>query len=589
MSNTNSFDRMVLGLTNAERIELLRKIESSSDPEIQNIKMPEDKSSLNFEKDLNIRIKQEPFFLRIWLKIVALLSSASLDYVYNKYLLRIEAHTVGSIAPDLIDYKKQIFLPLFCEKIRELKSVALFFRSSISVYNENEGAFYAFLGSIAIPDLAQRLENESNPYQFPMDREVTSELRTSLIRRMDEVLQTIPPAQKSQMYNSIQALEWLNQFVRLPFERFFSKINESNVCKFSDCESEIEIFANVLCNGKNIPTEILEALFLFSFQSKQESEKGHNRKKSNKTESLNEDESVDPKISESLIHQNCENFVQKSIMQISTIKDFISNVPIRKLTVIAKNLFTWEPEFKIDAEDWFLKFKSHWKKIFDSQWERWLADKKKYQIRETLKKNFATEDFPVIENRPWAAGDGLEFSKEYTLGYLFAFYKKLYPAYNKILKIIMIEGQFSSQENQNEFTDAYNNLNHVEQSIIALNNQLSPKGSLGSAFAAAIEKSLRTIQGYSKIKSMLGTVEAEVINLTTQFINAGKSMSIILDGILTEQKTSRYDALTNLNSIQGDNNEKFKQQIKNTRSGLLEAIDMIKQVEIIGVKSIKEF
>ncbi len=566
MEDYTSFDRLVMGISNDERVNLLKKLESNSDPEKQNIEV----RSKNTDAPLDIteRYQKESFFVRLWLRLKSLFTSNGIDYLYNEYLVSNLAKDVEKNYPNLIDYKNGYLQNEFYNHLLELKNVADFFKTGISVYEENQGSFFVFLGSLFSPDLSETMEKEVSPYKYGLDREVTSELRASLIRKMEEILQSISQETRTKLYTSVRSIEWLKHFTHLPFERFLAKfvsiIPGTYSCPMDSVTLELATFSKILCNGKKIQTEVLEALYLFSEQSQQV------------IGNINPDETS--------VNQGGSDYLKRSIEQIALIKMFITNIPIDSITSIATNSSSYEVENMDGVEDWFVRYKNHWRKIFDQRWEDWLRDKRKHATNKKIKELFETETFPFIPNRPWKEiWGGIPFSKEYTLGFLFAFFKKIYPELNKVLKIIMVEGDFAMRENRIEFTDTYNKLNHIAQTIININEQLSPQGAYGISFNTVIKESLRTIQGQTKINNLLLTIEKEVVNLTTQFAQSCKVMQLIFTGILSTEKNSRYDTLVNITTIQENSNIQFRQKMKDTLASFGDALDLIKELETIDI------
>lgn len=572
MENSSMFDKLVSGITQNERLDLLRKLETVSDTTTQTIDSEiEDETSV--EEDLTVRLKNESIFFRIFLMIKSFFKSSNVEVLYNDHLVSNNAKIIEKNYPDILDYKHGFLLSTFYNKLLELKEVADFFKQGIFSYEENQGEFYVFLGSLIIPSLSERMEKEVDPYSLSYDKEISSELRASLLRKQEEVIQTILPNDKNRLYSAIQSLDWLKSFVKLPFDRiisrFISIVNGTYTCPIDSVSSELDNFAKVLTNGKRIYTEVLEALYLLS---KQDSEK---------TPQPADNKEID-------IKELAAQYVSKSMEKLSLLKMFINSVPIKSLAAISIHSSTWSNEHYDGVEDWFVKFKSQWRKNFDKKWESWMRDKRKYLTRQRIQVMLSTEEYPHIPNRPWKdIWGGINFSREYSLGFLHALFEKLYPEQNKIFKILMIEGDFAQRDNRVEFTDNYNNFNHLSQSILAFDDKLSFKGIYGSSFSNIIKESLRTIQGQAKIDSLMLTIEAEASAMIALYCESARIMGLIIAGVLAEARNSRYDTLTNIMSIQGKSNSSFRQQLSKTRTELLESIDIIKELETIEVTASK--
>lgn len=573
MDEKNSFDRLVSTLSHNERLELLKKLKADSD--LQNQTLSVDSSQTIDDTDLMIRYRSESFFLRLWLRLKSFFSSIDVETLYNEYLVADLALEIEKKFPDLIDYKHRIFCTTLYTKLQELKSAADFFKSSITIYEENQGAFYVFLGSLAMPDLSDRIDNEVSPYNLGLEREITTELRASLIRKLEEILNDIPQSDRANLYASVCGLEWLKYFCKLPFEktlkRFISLLPGTYTCPVDSAASDFASLAKVLCSGSVIKEEVIEALYLYSRQNPGKNE---------------QDDNSLPFASES--DESAVKFLEKSTKQIKLIKMFISSVPLLKLTAVANNSSIWHTEKTAGGEDWFVRYKAHWRKLFDQKWELWIYDKRKKETFDKIKAMLTCTDYPHIPNRPWRnIWDGIPFPLEHSIGFMFAFFQDIYPIYTKVLKTLLVEGEFSQRENRVEFTDTYNLLNHLSQSISLFNEKLSPKGMYGGSFAAVISESLRTIQGQSRIDTLMNSISSEARLLISQFADACRSVQLITGGILHETKDPRYDTLSNIASILGNQNMQFRQRLHDARSGMISALDIIKELESLEVLSAK--
>lgn len=573
MENDNIFDNLVTSISQGERIEILKHLQETSSSDAQCLISDAQRS--DEQVDLKEKLTQESFLTRLWLHIKALFSSNDIENVYNRYLLTDIAKSVEKDYPDLIDFKHNNLLTLFYTKLRELKGVAEFFKPMIIVYEENPCSFYILLSSLIIPEIHEQIDNEVSPYSLPFEREVTNELRTSLLRKMDEIIQKIPSEQKNKFYACIKAVEWLKSFTKLPFDRFLTRfvtlLTGSFTCPIDSASYDLGIVSKVLTNGVQLHTEVFEALYLLNQQNLIELKA--------KQEDFDEQQSDSETVNQSTA---IEQFMNKALDQVSLIKMFITTIPLKKITSIANNSSIWQAEKLDGVEDWFVKYKSYWKKIFDQKWSLWLKDRRKALVEIRVLDLFKTDDYPRIPNRPWLEiWGGIDFSYEYSVGFLFAFFEQLYPNYNKTLKTLMIEGEFSNRENRVEYTDTYNLLNHLSQSMVEFNEKLSSKGIYGSSFANIIKESIRTIQGQNRINNLMNTIESEANSLLSQFSEATRSLQLILGGILLESKDSRYGVLSNMASVQGSNNSIFRINLQTVRHSFIECLDLLLEIEAV--------
>ena len=111
-----------------------------------------------------------------------------------------------------------------------------------------------------------------SPYSLSPSAEATPELRTSLLRKMEQILADMDAAEKEKLQDCFSSLEWLKQFAALPFAHFMSLFRNvpgrGMCCSLKAAQNEIERFARVLCNAKKIVPEVLEALYMFASEDK---------------------------------------------------------------------------------------------------------------------------------------------------------------------------------------------------------------------------------------------------------------------------------------------------------------------------------
>lgn len=558
----NSFDRLVGFLSSDERKLMLEKMQSSSPQEAS--LATED----NFDNDINISfsksIKNESIFYRFFLWIKSIFANTSMEVLYNEDKIAKIAKHIDKISPDLIDFKSGLLLSTFYNKLNELSLCADFFRPFVSYMENDENSYLLFLSSIVLEDVEKRMEEEANPYSLPTSSGVKNENRMNLIRKMESIIDEIPPSQKDFMYSCVQSTLWLKQFTKLPFQRFlnyFSAVQENNYsCSFKSIENEINLFAKVLCNGMLIPKETFESLFLFARKSNQE-----------KTF-----DSIDETM------QKMQDFLENATSQISMIKMFIQTVPLKLIGCIVYEDAKWTVENLSGGEDWFQKYKALWRKVFDKRWENYVSDCKLEEIKQSLSTNFKIDSFPLLPERPWTKlWNNVRFRIELSAGFLNWFMKNKFSSFESTLKLVMVEGDFVQKENREEFFDSFNKLVSIAEQFQILVKKISPSGEFGSVFKKILEQKIKTVQSFSKMESMIYEIEGDFRSLINGFCDSCRTLELCFTGIFHEKKDSRYDGLTNLNRISGIANEEFQQQLSLARVNLKNAFSLIKELEPI--------
>ena len=559
MSN-NSFDKLVSNLSQQERESILEKMRAVSSDEEINMLSPVETVA---EEDISIpeKIRGESMFFRVMLWLKSVFTNSTSEVLYNEIKLSSISRNVERNYPGLIDSKKGLLLNTFYDRLNELKTAADFIRPYIVSIEHDEGNFLIFLGGIILPDVLSRMNTEADPYSNPISSEMHPELKVELSRNMEEIFQSISREEKNKMYEAVKSMEWLKQFVKLPFNRFISLFSNSRekvyTCPFSQLENEIGQFAKALSRQIVIGDDVLEAIYLFSM-------KGTHSGKNADSEA---DEAV--------------QFMTKAKENMLAPKVFMSSVPIYSIGSIVHTDISWKPDSFSGGEDWFVKFKASWKKIFDQKWNTWVQECKKEALRETLKTHFALEQFPILPFRPWSGLWGITFKYEYTAGFLNWYFKERFSTYELNLKTLMVEGKFHKKENLASFTEAYNDFIQISVNFAELNRKLQNSGEIGSVFMKFRDGQMKSLQGQEKIETLLRKVESDITTILHMFGESCRMMNLILNGVLGIQRNANFDTISNFSSIQGRDNEKFMKQILETNKSLTEATRLVGELELV--------
>ena len=181
----SSFDELVAGITPEERNFLLAKLNQNKTdvlPVLQSTRENYDAPSID------IKIKTESVFYKFLLWIRSLLTKRAISEIYNDDLLDNLAKKINKQHSGLIAHNRKLLFSLFYERLKELKIAADYFLPHFASFNDNPGRFYVFLSMFIAPEIAEKINQEADPYSIPFEREPTVELRASLIRRMENIL-----------------------------------------------------------------------------------------------------------------------------------------------------------------------------------------------------------------------------------------------------------------------------------------------------------------------------------------------------------------------------------------------------------------
>ena len=574
MEQRSSFDNLVLSLGRDERSELLHKLESyfsqeGREPEVINTEIKN--TDLNeIETDLSVKYRAESFLVKIIIIIKALFTGMSQELLYNDLVLNRKRRDIGRQFPELFNAHDSTLLNGFFEFIHQLKLAADFFRPAVAAYEEDPGECYVLLSSLILPELSEEIEQEASPYNIPFDRSVTSELRLSLIRKMEECLQDIPADRRAELYSAVCSLSWLRQFVNLPFDKFMSRFGQRSdgfYCEVEAVSNELAAFSKVFSAYRPVPVELICALFLIS----EKAEFGY-------SEVSNYD----------LSNQRVADYEKSSKSHIDVIKSFRASVPLKSFSMLSFGSASWQPDNPEGAEDWFIKYKNHWRKLFDRKWEAWLLDRKKEQLKGMFLGVFGINELPLFPYRPWASvWGGVPFGREYTLGFINSFFGILYPKMEPVFKKIMIEGDFIQKENCVEFTDAFNGFGMLRQGLEGIVYKLTGKGPWLTTIKDISKEKVRTLQTRSRMSAIMLSIETEVELLFSKFKNVAGNMLLILEGILKIRTgvENHYASISNLSLIGGHENAKFIASLtlaKNKLESSISLLDRISDIDSSG-------
>lgn len=563
MEKQNSFDKLVSGLSGDERKAMLSKMQTdSADVEVfEAVEVYDKNAKLNIEEQL----KNESIFVRfvVWLK--SLVSGSKPVSVYNFQILQSMIRKVDRDYPSLIDNRREMLLAEFYQKLSQLRVCANFFRKYISMCEEDVNDYYVFLGSIVMDFVDEAMEEDVNPFKLSYDREITTELRSSLLRAQDSIFNKISVDKRNEMYEAVRGYEWLRQLCRLPFDvlvtRFQSIGDGACVCPYSQIDGvngDLVALCRVMCNTRPLPDSMLKSLFLF-----------------------NSKHLVAQDLDTLDLQNTPEAFVRQAQSQVAMIRMFVQSIPLRTLTCIVFKDASWIPETLGGGEEWFVKYKAQWKRIFDQQWHSWTTEAKKEKLKTTLLSFFGIESYPLLPNRPWTfIWNGLPYRYDLTMGFLRYFMIEKYTKeYVPTLKIIVLEGEFLKKDSQSEFTDVFNEFSELMQDINGENNMLDPTGEWGMIFANIADKQLRKANDELKIKQLMEQIEVNSTMILQKFGRLSRILVDMLKALQGENVQVNYGALVNLSDIQGKNNEAFRKNLTLVIEGLSHAIQIVTELE----------
>ena len=559
----STFDKLVDSLSTEEAQTMLARI-------AENMKMSEDIQTDSQTEPLligdqlkkSIRINDESFFLRLWLRLKSFFKAVPLETVYEEELIGRIGKSLRHDYKQYIDIKANIFTKDFYELLCELRKTQLFFTSLLSSYDADKGNFYLLVSSFVAPDVYLKLMYNTDPFSCVPSSPANSNLRSDLLKKIDESFSLMTADYKTGMYKAANAIEWMRAFCELPIDKAVLRFTVNPViepsCSAYLISAEISMLASVLCATKPIPDVVLQALFLLSKQDKL----------NDKTVSMDE-ESVD--------------FISQASHALEAIKSFSVKIPILALARYTLKSIHWEPQRLEGGEDWFQLFKGAWKKRFNDRWQLWASEQKRVQLSRQMLDLLKVDKLDPLMYRPWDEAElVLRFKREFSLSFLSSFFSRLYPSFvQPVLNTLLMEGNFYRRENLAEYTNAFTVLEKQQSCIITFESRLSPEGEIGASFIQLKEKTVASLKSKNSLEALMKNIETEAKQIITSSQSAFKTLIALLNGFIDGNKSNVYAPLLNWLTIQGNDNESFRKRVGGVKNLLQEVTSILTEADKI--------
>lgn len=562
-SKKSTFDRLVAGLDSAERTAMLTRLNQNGEKDIE---ISNDDSLYdNFQGNLALRLKNESLFYRFFIWLRSIITKTAQDVIYNEDVLLGMAKKINREHPGLLNPQGECLDSLFFERLSSLKSASDFFKPYIYLVDENPGAFYVFLSSFVAPQLSDKINQVADPYNLSDETEATNEIRTDLLRKLDDVLKNMQAGTKSKIYEAVKSIQWLGKLTSLPYLHFISQFTDIKdgvyTCPYVNAKADFEAFSAVFESRLLVQNEVLEALFLFS-QKKE----------------------ISGNYATSDIENSVKKFMSMASAHFATIKMFSSVIPVTTMGKIIFKDYNWTPSSVGGGEDWTVKFRNQWRKIIEIRWSEFQKERRKALLESGLNNDFELTSFPELPNRPWTTlWGGMPFACEMTAGFLGWYVSTLFAEDQKILNTLLMEGIFLKQESRTEFANAMDVLIKTARNISNLLEALDFKGSYGLAFEELSSSSARTFKAQQSAENMIKKIESEVKVSTVDFCTSIRTLEQHFKGIFEEVNDGNHGTLQNFNTIKGHENLKFRDNVRESRRHLVQVLKYLVELESIDV------
>ena len=529
-----TLNRLISEMTLEERHNLLDKLKGqsnfSADP-LYEAEEEKEEPQENFEQ----LYASLPWYYRLYYYILSFFKSRPPVKIFEDSQIGKLGREIDAQSPGLYDYQQNYLLADFYRCFTDLKDAARFFFEALDAsVNRDKGGFYSFLGSLEMPDVHRRLLTDTEPeiIEQMMPDAPGNEIRQRAFRIMEDAFSAISTDQKNAMYNNARSLNCLKELSSFLFDRVimafgFAKSGQS--CSANIVKDPLLNLNNILFSMQETPPlPLLESLFIFLLSEK----------------SGEKDFDMSTEI---------RGLLGKAENAIASIRAFNKKVPLTRILRCAYRDMNLTPKQISGGEDWFVVYREHWKRQIETKFEEFMRTRKHNELANSFRYFLKGTNLKILNNViSDSTPDGLPVSEAFALSFLLTFYSAVFMAdINKILRPILIDGEFIKRENRTEFNESYNNLIKLEDDIRRFEMNISPKGDFGKRYSLAKQDMTSLPIKRRKIQIVMEDVSREASGIMERSREAMANMVNVLNGILEKDPSGKYDTLVNLTQLSG--------------------------------------
>jgi hypothetical protein len=351
---------------------------------------------------------------------------------------------------------------------------------------------------------------------------------------MEDAFAGITEAHRNTMYHNTRSLQCLKELSTFLFDRIimafgFEPAASGQVCSINVVREMLSSLNNILFSLRAPPPlALLEALFIFLLQEK----------------------SGEPGFD---INREMRNLLVRAENALVTIRTFNAQVPLTLLLRCANRDMTLAPQEISGGEDWFLVYREYWKRHIEMLFAEYMRFRRHRDLLNSFRYFLKGANLKVLDNVVSDANpDGLPIPEAMNLSFLLTFYTAVFMSdINKILRPILIDGEFYKRENRTEFTESYNELIKLEDEIKRFELNISPSGEYGRRYTQARQDMSSLPIKRRKIQLVLEDASREAKKIIERIQAAIRVMINVLNGIITKDPSGKYDGLGNISQLSG--------------------------------------
>jgi hypothetical protein len=537
MADPAMFDQLVRELDDQERRALLVRIQSSVPVYGQTLQPEEERESIFVPEE---ELASLNLLERIILFFKSLFSHKDkVTLLVERYLKQL-AFALERDHPSLISVSSGRFRAGMHEELLLLRAHARSLHAPLQeVLGQRKLEFIAFLTRKELRGFQQRLQEETDPQGIWDNGNFSEEkaVRTLMLRRFQDLVETIPPADKQRIGQDARAFFALYSFARHPFEELLSafKGEENLEAPLPDIQKPLQELAKSLEPVRIPPSAgALYDLFLFLHQEHME------------------EQDFD-------LERQLMDDMAATHSALAGIRRFRDRVPLYSLLRLLTRDPGYYPAPQPSTANWFSYFKEFWRQWVHHRYLEFYHSRTRENLIAEALEFLNSKSLPSMANyRADKFGGNTPVRHELSLSFMKGFLKDVFAPLSRSLKIIYLNGEFYKEENRHAYTDAFLYLSEAETKIEELESMLGPQGNLRAAIQQVKGQALGERLRRKRIVDILARADGQARILVDAFIEQIENLKALLYGILKGQPGDRYDTLVNLNKIGGRENSDLR-------------------------------
>lgn len=567
MAAVSSFDSLVAELSADERYMLLERIKNaipvSEEPLYPASSAPGvTAAAATAAEDLGL-------LTRLILFLRGLFSGKSREELQREDALKEIGRKVEVQYPGILDRRRGLVLGPVAEELRGLRDAARFFYDALDRSVERDkAAFYAFLGSIELPAVHDRLLNEANPaviaasWSEMRGQTDDSAVRSAALAAFDTIFSDLPEKGRRAMYQDLRSVLFLKRLSGFLIDRLIGAFRPGALpedrafASFYDLRELLLDLGDILFSMSEAPsTELMEAIFFFADR-----------------EALGKGEEEAASV--------LSGDMAKAEVSLGRIRSFNSRVPLGELLRLASGDPEYMPRELPGGEDWLAIYKAFWRERIEKSLDEWRAEHRDKELVEEIA-SFVGEPGPAgfanISREERESSPPLRYAV--ALVFLDAFYRGPFlRELNRPLKVVLVDGEFYRKDNRVEYTDAYDALLRLPDLLTTLDTKMGADGEIGGAWQAASREIGSSSAKRRKSQSVIRVAEEEAERIIRREGAALKTLVDILRGFLKGEAGGRYDSLANLSYIDGKANKDFLRGLDRAKDRCEKALGLLAEL-----------